>query len=92
MGLAIIAVTVLIRFLLLPLTLKQLRSMYRMAQFTPEIKLREKHGSDRRRLQRETMAFYKENKDQPARVGAAGGGAAAGLPLRVLHAAHRSAA
>src|SRR3954452_23237353 len=43
-GLAIIALTVLIRLLLLPLTLKQLRSMYRMAQFTPEIKrLRDKH-------------------------------------------------
>jgi len=58
-GLAIIALTVLIRSLLLPLTLKQLRSMYRMAQFTPEIKkLRDKHGSDPQRLQRETLAFY----------------------------------
>src|SRR5215218_5606223 len=65
-GLAIIALTVLIRSLLLPLTLKQLRSMHRMAQFTPEIKrLREKHGSDPQRLQRETMAFYKENRINP---------------------------
>ena len=65
-GLAIIALTVLIRSLLLPLTLKQLRSMYRMAQFTPEIKrLREKHGSDPQRLQRETMAVYKENRINP---------------------------
>ena len=65
-GLAIVALTVLIRSLLLPLTLKQLRSMYRMAQFTPEIKkLREKHGSDPRRLQRETMAFYKQNRINP---------------------------
>ena len=65
-GLAIVALTLLIRSLLLPLTLKQLRSMYRMAQFTPEIKkLRDKHGSDPRRLQRETMAFYKENRINP---------------------------
>ena len=65
-GLAIIALTLLIRSLLLPLTLKQLRSMYRMAQFTPEIKkLREKHGSDPQRLQRETLAFYKENRINP---------------------------
>jgi len=65
-GLAIIALTVLIRSLLLPLTLKQLRSMYRMAQFTPEIKrLRETHGSDPQRLRRETMAFYKENRINP---------------------------
>jgi YidC/Oxa1 family membrane protein insertase len=65
-GLAIIALTLLIRSLLLPLTLKQLRSMYRMAQFTPEIKkLRDKHGSDPQRLQRETIAFYKENRINP---------------------------
>jgi YidC/Oxa1 family membrane protein insertase len=60
-GLAIIALTLLLRSLLLPLTLKLLRSMYRMAQCTPEIKkLREKHGSDPQRLQQETMVFYKE--------------------------------
>src|SRR5215217_3680307 len=65
-GLAIIALTVLIRSLLLPLTLKQLRSMYRMAQFTPEIKqLRDKHGSDRQRLQQETLAFYKKKRINP---------------------------
>src|SRR4051794_31171910 len=40
--------------------------MYRMAQFTPEIKkLREKHGSDAQRLQRETLVFYKENRINP---------------------------
>src|SRR3954451_24896750 len=65
-GLAINALTVLIRSLLLPLTLKQLRSMYRMAQFTPQIKkLRDKHGSDPQRLQRETLVFYKENRINP---------------------------
>src|SRR3954467_15517755 len=65
-GLAIIALTLLIRTLLLPLTLKQLRSMNRMAEFTPEIKkLRDKHGSDPQRLQRETMLFYKENRINP---------------------------
>src|SRR3954451_3013847 len=65
-GLAIIALTVLIRSLLLPLTLKQLRSMYRMAEFTAEIKtLRGEDGSDPRRLQRETMALYKKNRITP---------------------------
>src|SRR4051794_21422844 len=65
-GLAIIALTVLIRSLLLPLTLKQLRSMHRMAQFTPEIKkLRDKHSSDPQRLQQETMAFYKQHRINP---------------------------
>src|SRR3954462_6221088 len=65
-GLSIIALTGLIRSLLLPLTLKQLRSMYRTAQFTPELKkLRDKHGSDPQPLQRETMAFYKQNRINP---------------------------
>src|SRR3954465_13233588 len=65
-GLAIIALTLLIRSLLLPLTLKQLRSMYRIAQFTPEIKkLRERDRPDPQRLQRETIAFYKKNKINP---------------------------
>src|SRR3954465_839426 len=65
-GLAIIALTLLIRSLLLPLTLKQLRSMYRMAQFTPELKkLRDKHSSDPQRLQQETMAFYKQHRINP---------------------------
>src|SRR3954452_10109783 len=65
-GLAIIALTLLIRSLLLPLTLKQLRSMYRIAQFTPQIKtLRNKHASAPQRLQRETLAFYKETMINP---------------------------
>src|SRR5829696_3490928 len=65
-GLAIIALTVLIRSLLLPLSLKQLRSMRRMAQLAPEIKsLRDKHGTDQRRLQHETMALYKANDITP---------------------------
>jgi YidC/Oxa1 family membrane protein insertase len=65
-GLAIIALTVLIRFLLLPLTLRQARSMHRIAQLAPEIKkLRARHGSDPQRLQHETMAFYREHKINP---------------------------
>ena len=42
--------------------------MYRMAQLTPEIrKLREKHGSDPQRLQRETIVLYRENGINPLR-------------------------
>jgi YidC/Oxa1 family membrane protein insertase len=65
-GLAIIALTLLVRSLLLPLTLKQLRSMHRMAEVAPEIKqLRGKHGSDPRRLQRETLVLYREHRINP---------------------------
>src|SRR3954453_4126020 len=65
-GFAIIALTLLVRSLLLPLTLKQLRSMHRMAELAPKIKqLREKHGSDPQHLQRETMVLYKQNRINP---------------------------
>src|SRR5215218_7027425 len=91
-GLAIIALTVLIRSLLLPLTLKQLRSMYRMAQFTPEIrKLRDKTRLGPAAPSARDDGVLQGEQDQPARVAPACGGAAAGLPLGVLHAAHRSA-
>jgi len=66
-GLAIIALTVVIRAALLPLTLKQVKSMHRLAQFTPEMKrLQEKYKNDRERLNQEMMRFYKENKINPA--------------------------
>src|SRR3954449_4556659 len=65
-GVAIIALTLLVRSLLLPLTLKQLRSMHRMAEVAPEIKrLRDKHDSDPRRLHKETLVLYKEHRINP---------------------------
>jgi len=65
-GLSIIALTVVIRAALLPLTFKQFKSMQRMAQFTPEIKrLQEKYKNDRERQQQEMMRFYRENKINP---------------------------
>ena len=91
-GLAIVALTLLIRLLLLPLTLKQLRSMYRMAQFTPEIKkLREKHRLGPKRLQRRRWRSTRRT-GSTRWVVPAGAGAAAGLPFAVLPAAHRPAA
>jgi YidC/Oxa1 family membrane protein insertase len=65
-GFAIIALTVVIRAALLPLTLKQFKSMQRLAQFQPEMKrLQEKHKGDKERLNQEMMRFYRENKVNP---------------------------
>src|SRR5215210_4464715 len=65
-GMAIIALTVLIRLLLLPLTLKQFKSMQSMAQLQPEIKnLQAKYKNDKERLNQEMMRFYRENKVNP---------------------------
>jgi YidC/Oxa1 family membrane protein insertase len=65
-GMAIIALTLLVRMLLLPLTLKQFKSMQSMAQLQPEIKkLQERYKNDKERLNQEMMRFYRENKVNP---------------------------
>ena len=65
-GASIIALTLLVRIILLPLTLKQFKSMQSMAQLQPEIKkLQEKYKNDKERLNQEMMKFYRENKVNP---------------------------
>ena len=54
------------RVLLLPLTLKQFKSMQRWRSLQPEIKkLQEKYKNDKERLNQEMMKFYRENKVNP---------------------------
>src|SRR5215213_8615248 len=65
-GLAIVALTVVVRAALMPLTIKQFKSMQHMVQLAPEIKkLQERYKDDRERLQQETMRLYRENKVNP---------------------------
>lgn len=65
-GASIIAMTLLIRLALLPLTLKQMRAMQNLARHQPELKkLQEKYKGDRERLNQEMMKFYKENQVNP---------------------------
>jgi YidC/Oxa1 family membrane protein insertase len=65
-GWAIVALTLLVRSALLPLTLKQFKSMQAMARLQPEIKkLQEKYKNDKERLNQEMMRFYRENKVNP---------------------------
>lgn len=65
-GLSIIALTVVVRMLLLPLTLKQFRSMQALQKLQPEIKaLQERYKDDRQRMNQEMMKFYQENKVNP---------------------------
>src|SRR5215203_4800337 len=65
-GLAIVFLTLLVRLCLLPLTLKQFKSMQSMAQLQPEIKkLQSKYKNDKERLNQEMMKFYRENKVNP---------------------------
>src|SRR3954470_18105608 len=65
-GLAIVALTIIVRALLLPLALKQFRSMQSLARHQPELKkLQEKYKGDKDRLNQEMMKFYRENKINP---------------------------
>ncbi|PVA06466.1 membrane protein insertase YidC [Thalassorhabdomicrobium marinisediminis] len=67
MGWSIIALTFLIKALLLPLAYKSYVSMAKMRELQPEMqKLKESAGDDREKLQKGMMALYKDNKVNPA--------------------------
>jgi YidC/Oxa1 family membrane protein insertase len=65
-GLSIILMTFVIRAALIPLTLKQFRSMQELQRHQPEMKkLQEKYKGDKTRLNQEMMKFYQEHKINP---------------------------
>ena len=58
--------TIVVRAALLPLTVKQFKSMQALQRLAPEMKeLQEKYKDDKQRQQQEMMKFYKENKVNP---------------------------
>lgn len=65
-GLAIILLTLLVRAVLHPLNVKQIRSMKEMQKIQPKVNsLREKYKNDPQKLNVETMQLYKEHKINP---------------------------
>jgi YidC/Oxa1 family membrane protein insertase len=65
-GGAIIALTVAMRTLLIPLTYKQLKGMRALQALQPQIKeIQAKYKNDKQRMQQEMMRFYQENKVNP---------------------------
>jgi YidC/Oxa1 family membrane protein insertase len=65
-GLAIIAFTIIIKTIILPLTVQAIRSSKAMQELQPKLKeLQKKHGSDRQRLSQETMALYQQHRVNP---------------------------
>jgi YidC/Oxa1 family membrane protein insertase len=63
---AIVLLTVAVRILLIPLTVKQVRSTRVMQELAPEIKkLQAKHKNDKTKLNEEMMALYKERGFNP---------------------------
>jgi YidC/Oxa1 family membrane protein insertase len=61
MGVAIILLTIIIRLLTMPLTIKQVRQMRAMSNLQPKVKAaHERFKNDRARVSQETMRIYKE--------------------------------
>lgn len=65
-GLAIIAITIIIKLLFWPLTNASTRSMKRMAALQPQMKeIQEKYKDDPRKMNMKLMEFMKKNKVSP---------------------------
>jgi YidC/Oxa1 family membrane protein insertase len=64
---SVIALTVVVRMLLVPLTVRQIHSMQRMQQYLPQMKeIQKRYKADRRKQNEELMKFYKEHQINPA--------------------------
>jgi YidC/Oxa1 family membrane protein insertase len=64
---SIVAITVVVRMLLVPLTIKQIHSMQNLQRFAPQMKeIQKKYKNDRQKQNEELMKFYRENNVNPA--------------------------
>jgi YidC/Oxa1 family membrane protein insertase len=64
---SIVALTVIVRIILVPLTVKQIHSMQNLQRHAPQMKeIQKKYKHDKRKQQEELMRFYKENQINPA--------------------------
>jgi YidC/Oxa1 family membrane protein insertase len=65
-GFSIVLLTVLVRALMAPLTVKQFKSMQAMVSVAPQLKeIQAKYKDDKPRQQQEVMKFYAEHKINP---------------------------
>ena len=65
-GIAIIAFTLLVRMVMIPLTVKQSRQIKAMSALQPLMKeIQDKHKGDRQRASQETMKLYREHGVNP---------------------------
>jgi YidC/Oxa1 family membrane protein insertase len=65
-GLSIIGLTVIVRLAMVPLTIKQIKSMNTLRALQPQMKeIQEKYKGDRQAMNQAMMRFYQENKVNP---------------------------
>ena len=63
---SIVALTVIVRVLLVPLAIKQIHSMQSLQLHAPEMRaIQQRYKNDRQRQSEELMKFYRENKINP---------------------------
>jgi YidC/Oxa1 family membrane protein insertase len=63
---SIVALTVIVRILLVPLAIRQIHSMQSLQIHAPEMKaIQQRYKNDRQRQSEELMKFYRENKINP---------------------------
>jgi YidC/Oxa1 family membrane protein insertase len=63
---SIVALTVLVRLLLVPVAIRQIHSMQSLQLHAPEMKaIQQRYKSDRQKQSEELMKFYRENKINP---------------------------
>src|SRR3990172_1445839 len=66
-ALTIVALTVLVRLAMLPLSIKQVRATQKMQALQPELaKLQKKYAKDKQQLAKEQMALYRNSGVSPA--------------------------
>ncbi len=64
---SVIALTLVVRMLLVPLTVRQIHSMQRMQEYLPQMKeIQKRYKADRKKQNEELMKFYKEHQINPA--------------------------
>jgi YidC/Oxa1 family membrane protein insertase len=64
---SIVALTVIVRMILVPLTVRQIHSMQKLQMHAPQMKeIQRKYKTDKKKQQEELMKFYRENQINPA--------------------------
>jgi YidC/Oxa1 family membrane protein insertase len=64
---SIVATTVVVRMILVPLTIRQIHSMQSLQKHAPQMKeIQKKYKHDKQKQNEELMKFYRENKINPA--------------------------
>jgi YidC/Oxa1 family membrane protein insertase len=64
---SIVGLTVIVRMLLVPLTVRQIHSMQNLQRYAPQMKeIQKKYKGDKQKQNEELMKFYRENNINPA--------------------------